>query len=135
MEQWVLYSIFTLISWGLWGFVLKFAYDGVPWQKVYFIAATTSFAVSVIVFLSSKVELVWSRNLIFAALAGLAGAAGYIFFIQAIRYGKVSVVVPLTALYPAVTAILGVALLGEKLSLSKALGIALALVAAVLLAR
>jgi transporter family protein len=49
--------------------------------------------------------------------------------------GAASIVVPLTALYPLVTVLLGYLFLGERLNPTQWLGVFLALVAAFLLSR
>jgi len=68
-----------------------------------------------------------------ALVAGVFGGAGYIFFVKALEHGKASVVIPLTALYPAVTAIIALIILREKISLYQGIGIVLAIAAAILL--
>ena len=133
MEAWVIYSILSLITWGLWGVVLKFAYQGSDWLQTYFASALSSFILSISVFLGSKGSLTPGKPLVFALIAGIFGGAGYIFFVKALESGKASVVIPLTALYPAITAVIAFLILGEHIKPTQAIGILLALVAAVLL--
>ena len=68
-----------------------------------------------------------------AVIAGLAGSLGYVFFVKALEHGEASIVLPLTALYPAVTIVLAVLFLHEKISIHQLIGILLAAVAVVLL--
>jgi len=131
---WIIYSLLCLLLWGMWGLVLKLAYSGYTWLDVYFISAATSFTLALAVyFLSGGGKVVISRSAALAVLAGVLGGGGYIFFMKALETGKASIVIPLTALYPAVTVILALLLLGEKLSTVQVLGITLAVIAAVLL--
>lgn len=100
---------------------------------VYFLSALASFALAVTVFMLAGTPLPRGRGLWAALVAGAFGGAGYVLFMKALKTGKASVVMPLTALYPAVTVVLAVAFLGERLTPVRAAGIALAILAAILL--
>lgn len=135
--KWLLYSLLCLVLWGVWGFLLKLAYRGLDWKTVYFVSTLASFllalgfvAASGWIKLSSSSSRLW---LAVAAGAGLAGGGGYILFVRALQSGKASIVLPLTALYPAITVVLAAALLGERLSSLQIVGIVLAVVACVIL--
>ena len=67
--------------------------------------------------------------------AGLAMALGLLFFFEALGRGPATVVVPLTALYPAITVLLSRVFLQEPLTLRHLAGLALALAAAWLLSK
>ncbi len=133
VKAWIMYSILCLITWGLWGLVLKYAYASSNWLQVYFASSLASFLLSLTIFIASGGSLNFTKSIGIALIAGLFGGAGYIFFIKALQGGEASIVIPLTALYPAITAILAMLLLGERISLAKGLGIVLALIAAALL--
>jgi transporter family protein len=133
MKAWVIYSLLCLILWGLWGFVLKIGYSGSSWVQVYFLSSLASFTIALTVFLLYRAPISINKYAIIAAFAGVLGGLGYVFFVKALETGEASIVIPLTALYPALTAIVATSFLGEKLSAIKGLGIALAVVAAVLL--
>jgi transporter family protein len=67
-------------------------------------------------------------------LAGFANGLGAWFLLIALNKGATaSVAVPFTALYPLLTIVLAITFLGERLTRTQALGISLALTAAVLL--
>jgi len=68
-----------------------------------------------------------------AIIAGIFGGAGYLFFVKALEQGKASIVIPLTALYPAITAIIAFIVLREKISIYQGIGILLAIAASILL--
>ena len=132
--SWIAYSLICLLLWGLWGLALKLAYSGSTWLEVYFISAMASFTLALAVFfLSGGGKAVFNKSALIAVIAGVLGGGGYIFFMKALETGKASIVIPLTALYPAVTVVLALLLLGEKLSTVQAVGITLAIIAAVLL--
>ena len=134
MESWVVYGVLCLVFWGLWGFVLKLAYSNLPWTETYFLSTLASFIV-MLVLISYYRAIPSSLNTysVTALIAGVFGGAGYIFFVKALEHGRASVVIPLTALYPAVTAIIALIILREKISLYQGIGIVLAIAAAILL--
>ncbi|HMJ66114.1 MAG TPA: EamA family transporter, partial [Candidatus Binatia bacterium] len=69
-----------------------------------------------------------------AFVSGLIGAAGNLALLQSLREnGQAAIIFPLTALYPLVTVIIAVLFMRERAQTVQALGIALALVAVVLL--
>ena len=68
-----------------------------------------------------------------ATVAGAIASVGWLIFAVLLTQMEASVVVPLTALYPALTAVLAIALLHEDASPKKLLGIGLSLIAAYLL--
>jgi len=131
--NWLILAIACLISWGLWGLLIKLAYKGAEWSEIYLISSLTSFTIALAVFLISHAKIHFRPSLLLALGAGLAGGIGYVFFIKALEHGKASIVIPLTALYPVITAILAVILLNEKLNMHQLIGIILAIIAMILL--
>ena len=86
-----------------------------------------------IIFVSLKPEVNFhSPGFGYALSAGILGSMALVAFSYAIKVGKSIIVVPLSALYPVVTIILSLLVLHEEISLIKAIGIALALVAILL---
>ncbi len=67
--------------------------------------------------------------------SGIAMAVALLFFLKALARGPALVVVPLTALYPAVTVVLSWIFLRETLTLRHLAGLALALAAVWLLSK
>ena len=70
-----------------------------------------------------------------ALLMGLSWGIGTVLFIIVLKDAKLSVIVPLTGLYPAITVILAFVFLGERLGVREVAGVSLAVVSAVLLAK
>jgi len=134
--KWLAYSLICLALWGLWGFLLKLASKGLDWRTVYFLSTVASFSLAVAVVLASGGVRVGEapRALVAAALAaGVAGGGGYVAFMKALESGKASIVIPLTAAYPAITVVLALVFLGEKLSAMQVAGIVLVILACILL--
>ena len=131
--NWLILAIACLISWGLWGLLIKLAYRGAEWSEIYLISSLTSFAIALAIFLASHTKIHFKPSLLLALGAGLTGGIGNIFFVKALEHGKASIVIPLTALYPVITAVLAVIILHEKLSMLQLIGIVLAIIAMILL--
>jgi len=132
--MWLAAALLALLLWGAWGVALKYASVGVTWYQLYFYSNLAILAVMLVMLAVFRGSLAASKmNIGYAFAAGLMGTLGYIFLVIAVQHGRVSIVVPMTAMYPAVTVILSVLLLGENITLRHALGIALALVSVLLL--
>ena len=74
------------------------------------------------------------RNYCFLALSGLATGASWVCYFRALKMGNASLVAPIDKLSVVLVAVLGVAFLGEKLSLRNCVGIAMIAIGAVLVA-
>ena len=93
------------------------------------------FVASVLVWASQKPSVsVGSAGFNYAIIAGVMMALGAVAFYVALQTGKAIVIVPLTSLYPVVTIMLSYLILHEQISLTKGIGIVLAVVALVLMA-
>ena len=65
------------------------------------------------------------RSALFFGLSGICGgAAGLLFYYYALSIGRASLVVPITATYPLVTALLSWAILAESFTFSRMVGTA-----------
>lgn len=133
---WVLLAVPILVLWGAWGFFAKQAASSLGWKTAWLVQAGAEFCVYAIAFGVLRPPLTGSpgKGLLFAALAGVCGPLGSaLFYIAITRAKTASVVVPLTALYPVVTIALLFLVLNERVSLTKGIGIALAIAAGLLL--
>lgn len=132
--MWFYLSSITLILWGLWGFFAKLASHHISPQAVYLWGSAGALIITILsLVLGFRFEF-HTLGLIYALLAGLTGGAGVIFFYYALKNGKVSLVVTMTALYPIFTILLSYIFLKEEITLRQAIGIAFALIAMVLMA-
>lgn len=136
MKPWLLYSLITLILWGLWGFLGKVASQHVS-DKTLILLCSLGFALTFPI-----VYAIFPRELRFnvkdlhyysALFSGLFAGAGVAFFFKALSIGDASKVVVFTAMYPIITVILSILFLSESITLYKAAGIVCAITAAVFL--
>ncbi len=136
MEKYLLFLLFaTILVSGLFGFIAKV---GISKVGVYQYLLVVNFFAVVVVFaylaVTHNMVLELSKDLVYPILAGIFIGVGSITFHLLVKDAKISVVMPLTALYPVITVVLAVLILKEQLSVYQGAGIFLALVAGVLLA-
>ena len=137
MAQTYTYFILILLAWGLWGFFAKYALKFISPFSLIIFQTIGSIIFEFILLLA----LLYSRNkfetdaagISFAMLTALFGIIGAVIFFFTLSKTKASILVPLTALYPIVTVVIGFILLKEKITLIQGIGILLAVAAGVLL--
>jgi transporter family protein len=134
--NWLGFSLLALALWGVWGFLGKVATQHLPSQVVYLLTISGHLVVVGYLLVGGLGPVAWQPWGVGAALgSGIAMAVALLFFFEALARGPAVVVVPLTALYPAVTVVLSRIFLQETLSLRHLAGLALALAAVWLLSK
>ena len=134
--NWLGFSLLALGLWGVWGFLGKVASQHLPAPQVYLLAISGHLVLGGYLLVGKLGAVSWQPGGVAAALgAGLAMALALLFFFAALARGPATVVVPLTALYPAVAVVLSWIFLQETLTLRQLVGLALALAAAWLLSK
>jgi len=127
---WLILSLTTLLIWGFWGFFSKNALNYLSWQQLTIISVSASIPVYLLIYLRYRPSIPWgSHGFYLALLIGVTSPIAMAFFYLALSLGKLSIVVPLTALYPIVTIPLSFFLLNEKITLTRGLGIIFAIIA------
>ena len=131
--KWFLVAVMSLLSWGVWGVLGRFASQNLSWREVTALAAIGQMAASISFILLLRPELSLGTGHGLAALvAGALGFLGALLFYWALELNPSSIVVVVTSLYPAVTVLLSFLLLGETLEPRQLLAMALAVAALVL---
>jgi bacterial/archaeal transporter family protein len=137
---WLLWSLATIALWGLWGLVSKLASDGVDAYTNQLLYTAGLLPLMALVLWSARMardergttKFRW--GVFWAFLTGVLGGTGNIAFFQAfVTGGKVSIVTPVTALFPVVTVALAVTVLRERIGKTQVAGLLLAFVAIYLL--
>ncbi len=131
MKDWLLYSIVALMAWGVWGFLPKVALGYLDPAAAFVFEALGGALAGLFVMLIFRPQLVGApiMGIIPAFFTGVLGYLGLIFFMYAVRQGeKLSIIAPITALYPAVTIALAMIFLKERLNFVQVTGILLALI-------
>jgi bacterial/archaeal transporter family protein len=135
VKPWMLYTLLTVFTWGLWGVFSKLAANYTkPRQSILF-QTVGVLAFSLVVLVLERFHVEWNApGFTWAALGGFCAFVGFLTFFAALVDGKTSTVVVLSALYPLVTIMISIAFLHERLTGKQTAGIVLALIASALLA-
>ena len=133
METWLLYALLSAGSAALVSIFGKVGLQGIDSN-----AATAVRSIIMAVFLVGVVAVQGhlgslstvfadKKALLFIALSGIAGATSWLFYLMALKAGKVSQVAPIDKLSVVFAVILAMLIFGERVSLLH--GIAIALIA------
>ena len=130
MKDWILPTSLSLLAWGLWAYLPKIAtrYIDPKSAMVYQALGGNLIGLAVLIVLKFRVEF----NLpgfSYSLVIGLLGFFGAFMYLVAVSKGPLSLVAPITALYPMFAIIMGFIILHEAISLRQGFGIALSLVA------
>ncbi len=130
-SSWMVYALLALLSFGVSAIFQKLSVSNISNElsTVFFTAAFVTIGVVIVTaydqFTWKISAQAWTLALTYGALIGMMVLALF----AAYRRGKASVVTALTSLYPALTVVLAVPLLGESLDGTKIFMIVLALAA------
>lgn len=134
MKEWTFYSMLSILAWGVWAFLPKFALNWVDPKSAFIYQVLGGILTGVAVFLVLRPELGLDiRGIVPSVLTGIVGYLGLLFFMLAVRSGKVSIIAPLTALYPVVTLALAFIFFREKLNFVQMTGMVLAVLSVILI--
>ena len=135
MQTWVLFSMFSLTCWGVASFVRKQATEfASPWVIVV-IQSTTVFLLATIAIAIRGGPAVTVEALALAVAGGSSQFLANISLAFSLARGPASLVVPVSSMYPVVTLVLSLLLLGETISPTQALGLLLSLGALIAFSR
>ena len=133
-----LIGLVVIILWGCWGFLYKYGVLKAGLMRaILFTNIVYSLTNFVIIgyLLKKGIGLPDSSAALILTLGTISGVLGSLLFMYALERFPGSTVIPLTALYPALSSVLAVVFLREKLEPTTVLGIGLAVVAGYLLTR
>ena len=134
MRGWLFNSILALVCFGLWAFLPKIAVKYITPKSALLYEVMGGVLVALIVWSTVGKGIDYDfRGIAPAFLTGVIGYLGMLFFLSAVSIGKVSIIASLTAVYPAVTIILAVIILKEKIGIVQYIGIFLATTGVVLI--
>jgi uncharacterized membrane protein len=126
---WLTYALLTTLAWGVWGALSGLPGEaGFPDTLTYVVWAFTMVppAIWAIVKIRGRVKHD-SRSILLGLTIGLLGAGGQLALFRALTGGPAYLVFPIVSLSPAVTILLSLVFLGERVSKVGAAGIVLAL--------
>jgi transporter family protein len=134
LPKWLIYSLLSLLSWGVFGFLGKVGSDRISaaQMQIFFTIGVVPVALVCAVRLRFKFATS-KRGVSYSVLMGILAALGCLAFFGAMKAGKASLVAPVTSLYPALTVLLALIVLKEKLNRVQILGLILAMASIVIL--
>jgi transporter family protein len=135
LPAWLWFAAIALVFWGITGVTQKLATNRISSELSFIWFAYAMIAISAV--LVAFVPIHWHLRplILWAAVAGgtLNGLGALTSFTALESGGKASVVISLISLYPLVTVAIAVTFLHERLTIAQAAGVAIAIVAAILL--
>jgi transporter family protein len=135
VPSWMWFAAIALVFWGVTGITQKLATNRISSALSFVWFAYAMIAISAILAMSVPVHWHVTAKIAAAAILGgtLNGLGALTSFTALGSGGKAAVVISLIALYPLVTVVLAVTILHERITAAQAAGVAIAVVAAVLL--
>ena len=130
MRPWLLPTLLTLLAWGFWAFLPKLAAKYIDPQSSIIYQVLGGILVGLVVLISLKFQVQFNIPGASLSLAiGILGFFGAFMYLVAVSRGPLSLVAPVTALYPMFAILLALIFLGETITLKQGAGIGLSLVA------
>lgn len=131
MSRWLFWMLVTLLSWGIWAVLSRLMGDEI--SPAHSQAMSTIGLAPIVVALWSMKEPATTgrrrRGVLLAFGSGIVSSVGNIAYYAALNNAKAATIVPLTALYPAVTILLAVPLLKERITPLQWMGMGVSLAA------
>jgi uncharacterized membrane protein len=133
LSRWLPFALLTCLFWGLFGFLAKVGSGAASSLdlQILFTLGTLPIALFIL-FQRSRLRATRKGRYVGTLIGILAGLGGIAYFL-ALSGGKVSIVGPLTSLFPLVTVALATIVLREGLNRIQMAGVVLAVVAGALL--
>ncbi len=135
-RTWLFYALTTTIFWGVWGAFIEIPEKaGFPATLGFVVWALTTIPCSVFALYKTG----WKpdtdlRSVLIGCSAGAIGGFGQLVLFMALRKGPAYLVFPIISLYPVLTIILSIIILGERTNRKQWTGIILAILAIFFLA-
>jgi transporter family protein len=130
LSRWLTYALLCMIAWGAWGFIAKLGADRIAPGPLQILATAGTLPLALLAFVQLRMRLEKdARGIAYGILNGVLSGIGLLAYYAAASRGKVSVVGPVTSLYPLLTVLLAFIFLRERLNRVQAVGVALSLVA------
>jgi drug/metabolite transporter (DMT)-like permease len=132
-RSWIFYAALLVLFWGVWGAfsALPSSKYGYPDEMIYSIWALTMIIPAAFAMRGQKFDR-RKQATIYGLVIGLTGAGGQLVLFQALTMGPAYLIFPIVAVSPAITVLMAMVLLRERVSKLAAVGLVLALVAIVL---
>ena len=133
LNSWLFYALITVVCWGVVGLLQKLGTNRISSRSV-LIWVLVGFLVMIPFLPFSQLGELSSYLLFIGILSGfLNGLGSWLLFLSLESGAKASVAIPLTGLFPLITAFLGVSILHERPSTLEWVGVGCALLGGIML--
>jgi transporter family protein len=133
LPLWLTYALLCILAWGTWGFVAKLGADRIAPGPLQILATVGTLPLALLAFFQLRMRLEKDvRGISYSILNGVLSGIGLLAYYAAVSRGKVSIVGPVTSLFPLLTVILAFLFLRERLNKTQMVGAALSLAAIVI---
>lgn len=135
MHIWLGFAALALVLWGITGVTQKLSTNRISSERSFLWFCWAMVALSAVVLLLERPHWGLGKLVVLCSVAGgaLNGMGAWTSFRALESGGKASIVISLISLYPLLTVLLAVILLGERLTGMQLTGALVAIVAAILL--
>jgi drug/metabolite transporter (DMT)-like permease len=132
-RSWIFYAALLVLFWGIWGAfsALPATRYGYPDEMIYSIWALTMIIPAAFALRGQRFDR-RPQATIYGLLIGLTGAGGQLLLFQALTMGPAYLIFPIVSISPAITVVMAMVLLRERISTLAAVGLIAALAAIVL---
>lgn len=132
-RSWIFYAALLVLFWGVWGAfsALPATKYGYPDEMIYSVWALTMIIPAAVIMRGQR----WDRRpaaTIYGLLIGLTGAGGQLVLFQALTMGPAYLIFPIISISPAITVVMAMILLRERISPLAVVGLVMALASIVL---
>lgn len=132
-RSWIFYATLLVLFWGVWGAfsALPATKYGYPDEMIYAIWAVTMIIPAAVILRGQR----WDRRpaaTVYGLLIGLTGAGGQLALFQALTMGPAYLIFPIISISPAITVVMAMVLLRERIPMLAVVGLVMALAAIVL---
>jgi transporter family protein len=134
MTHWLLFSLIVVTLWGIVGLLQKITTNHISAEAVLIWDRIGYIVILPLLLTGLHLGHLGPKAILIGTLDGVTNSLGALCLYMSLQSGaKASIAVPLTALYPLITVLLAVVFLGERLNGLHWFGVALALLASLLM--
>jgi drug/metabolite transporter (DMT)-like permease len=132
-RSWIFYATLLILFWGIWGAfsALPATKYGYPDEMIYSIWALTMIVPAAFALRGQRFDR-RPQAAVYGLLIGLTGAGGQLVLFQALTMGPAYLIFPIVSISPAITVVMAMVLLRERISTLAVVGLLAALAAIVL---
>lgn len=133
--SWLIPAMSFVLLEGALGITTKLALRSVSWRQLLLWTAVVYAVLAVLLIAVAKERIPFGAGAEWAVISGILASSGLLIFFLSMERGEASKVVPVTAAYPLVTALLAALVLSEEIGVVRGLGTLLVVVGIVELGR